>query len=215
MNKKELKTKYLDEQVLVVPNDKLEESYEKFDDKVTALLETIKDYGSYEYRYNAELDFDLRQVIPYVVLRNGNQYFVTERIQGDERLVGKMSIAVGGHINPCDTMDGNGNPLELNTIDGAQDSIINCIMRELEEETTANLDDGFSAQYHTTFVDDREEVSKVHVCLLTFVDLKNKEVDIKETEKLKGQWMTLDEINQHMEQLEGWSEVTFNIIKEM
>lgn len=212
MNKEQLKSKYKDEMVLCVPTNELEKYLENMEqDNVANLVDAVADCGLYEYRYNAELDFDLRQVIPYVVLQCGDEYFVTERIQGDERLIGKMSIAVGGHINPCDTPEYD----KLLSVDGVQDSIINCIMRELDEETTVDLSKGFSAEYCTTFVDDREEVSKVHVCLLTFVKLTNKEVEVKETEKLKGHWMKLDEIEQHMEQLEGWSEIALNIIKEM
>lgn len=214
MNKEQLISKYGGEQVLCVPNEKLSEDYGT-DDKVTKLLLAIAKYGYYDFRYNAELDFDARQVIPYVVLQNGDKYFVTERIQGDERLVGKMSIAVGGHVNPCDTADESGNPIELNSEDGAVDSIVHCIMRELDEETTLNLSAGFSVQYHTTFVDDRDEVSKVHVCLLTFVKLNDSNVAIKETEKLKGQWMTLDEIEQNRDKFEGWSTCVLDIIKEM
>jgi predicted NUDIX family phosphoesterase len=209
MNKDELKIKYGDESILCVPNDKLEEMYSKCDNKVDALINTIAQHGYYDYRYNAELDFDARQVIPYVVLENDGKYFVTERIKGDERLVGKMSIAVGGHVDVADATQG------VNTVDGAENAIINCIMRELYEETTADLTKGFEVDYYTTFVDDREDVSRVHVCLLTFVKLKDPNVNIKETEKLKGSWMTLNEVTENIDKFEGWSEVTVNIIKSM
>lgn len=210
MNRDELKVKYGNESILCVPNDKLEEMYAKCEGKkVDALLKTIAKYGYYDYRYNAELDFDARQVIPYVVLEQDDKYFVTERIQGDERLVGKMSIAVGGHVDIVDAID------SVNTIDGAENAIIRCIMRELDEETTVDLTKGFEADYYTTFVDDRNDVSKVHVCLLTFVKLKDTNVNVREIEKLKGSWMTLDEISKNIEKFENWSEVTVNIIKEM
>lgn len=209
MNKEELKAKYGNESILCVPNDKLKEMYGEYENKVSALINTIVKYGYYDYRYNAELDFGARQVIPYVVLKNDDKYFVTERIQCDHRLVGKMSIAVGGHVDIADAVE------SIYTIDGAENAIIRCIIRELNEETTADLTKGFDVDYYTTFVDDREDVSRVHVCLLTFVKLKDPNVNIKETEKLKGSWMTLDEISENIDRYEGWSEMAVNIIKEM
>lgn len=209
MNKKELKNKYKTEKVLVVPNDKLEECYSKAPDKILALVDAIAEYGSYDYRYNAELDFDLKQVIPYIVLTYKDKIFATERLQGDERLVGRISIGVGGHVNPVDSERWN-----VNTVDGAQNTIIDCIIRELSEETTVDLTNGFKCQYLTVFTDDREDVSKVHVCFLTHIELENDDIDIKETEKLKGRWMTVEEVEQ-CQNIEGWSEIALKFIKDV
>ena len=100
MNKEELKAKYKDEKVLCVKNIFLDTWTKCCDSKTKALLYAINNHGYFDYRYNAELDFDSKQVIPYIVLEHDGKYFVTERIQGDSRLVGGLSIAVGGHINP-------------------------------------------------------------------------------------------------------------------
>ena len=210
MNKEELQQKYKDEKVLVVPNDKLAEYLKNFEqDNVANLIDTIADCGTYEYRYNAELDFDLKQVIPYIILTYNDKIFATERLQGDERLVGRVSIGVGGHVNPVDSKG-----WDINTVDGAQNTIIDCIIRELGEETTVDLSNGFSCQYLTTFTDDREDVSKVHVCLLAHIKIESDDVDIKETEKLKGKWLTVEEVEQ-CENIEGWSEIALGFIKDV
>ena len=46
----------------------------------------------------------LKQVIPYLVLRDGERYFLMRRTRagGDARLHDRWSIGVGGHLNPGD-----------------------------------------------------------------------------------------------------------------
>ena len=45
-----------------------------------------------------------KQLIPYIVLRDGERVFFMQRTDagGDPRLHGKASIGVGGHLNPVD-----------------------------------------------------------------------------------------------------------------
>ena len=51
-----------------------------------------------------ERDPAFKQVIPYLVLRDGERYFLMQRTTagGDARLHGRYSIGVGGHLNPGD-----------------------------------------------------------------------------------------------------------------
>ena len=51
-----------------------------------------------------ELDPSFKQVIPYLVLRDGERYFLMQRTRagGDARLHDRYSIGVGGHLNPGD-----------------------------------------------------------------------------------------------------------------
>lgn len=74
---------------------------------------------------NAELNFDYKQPIPYIVICRGNQYFVTERLQGcgESRLDGKLSMDIGGHMIPLG--------YECNSINKV---ILENTMRELNEE---------------------------------------------------------------------------------
>ena len=90
----------------------------------------------------------------------------------------------------------------------------NIAIFKLDEETTVDLSNGFSCQYLTTFTDDREDVSKVHVCLLAHIKLESDDVDIKETEKLKGKWLTVEEVEQ-CKNIEGWSEIALGFIKDV
>ena len=202
MNKEQLYDKYGDEQVLSIKNSYLK-VLEKDIDKVRALLTLVKYSSNFEYRYNAELDFTRKQVIPYVVLKHKGKYFVTKRIDGDSRLVGSLSIAVGGHINPCDA----------ETFDKPSEIVSRCVMRELTEETTVEFDDIIDWNYVTTFIDESTEVSKVHVCLLTKVLLKTDNINIKETDKLVGCWMDIDEIKESYDQFENWSRIVIDLLE--
>ena len=201
-----LKKKYGNEHVLVIrnawmsvlTNDKATDK-----EKVDALFTLIQHKSEFDYRYEAEQDFSRKQVIPYVVLKHQGKYFVTKRIKGDSRLVGGLSIAVGGHINPCD----------FETFDKPKEIVSRCIIRELSEETTVELDDIIDWNYVTTFIDERSEVSKVHVCLLTKVLLATDKISIKETDKLEGCWMSADEIKENYELLEGWSQIAFDLLE--
>ena len=204
MEQKALKDKYKDEQVLSIKNLYLELLDREDVDKVQALFTLIKDTAKFEYRYEAEIDFEKKQVIPYVVLKHNDKYFVTKRIQGDSRLVGGLSVAVGGHINPCDAT-GVCHPAQI---------VLNCIDRELTEETTVKSGDIEDLEFVTTFVDESAPVSKVHICLLTKVLLNTDDIYIKETDKLEGCWMDINEIKEHYDQLEGWSKIAIDLLEE-
>lgn len=204
MNKETLKEKYKDEQVLSIKNSFLTILNNENINKVEALMMLIEHNSQFEYRYDAELDFDKKQVIPYVVMQHEDKYFVTKRIKGDERLVGQLSIAVGGHINPCDVWQFN-RPKEI---------VAHCIMREIREETTATLNDIKTPKYITTFIDESTEVSKVHVCLLAKFIMETDQIEIRETDKLEGAWLTFDEIKEQYDKFENWSQLSINILEQ-
>lgn len=203
MTREELYDKYGDEQVLSIKNSFLTILNNEDVNKVEALFTLIKESSQFEYRYNAELDFDKKQVIPYVVLKHSGKYFVTKRIKGDHRLVGQMSIAVGGHVNPCD-VDNPNRPKEI---------ISRCILREVTEETTIKEGDIVDCRYLDVFTDGSTEVSKVHVCLLTKVLVGTENVAIKETDKLEGAWMTFDEIKEQYDKFENWSKIAIDLLE--
>ena len=60
--------------------------------------------GVFRDRAAMEQDPSFKQVIPYLVLRDGPRYFLMRRTRagGDARLHDRWSIGVGGHLNPGD-----------------------------------------------------------------------------------------------------------------
>ena len=73
-------------------------------DGLAAFVAALERDGRYELRERMERDPTFKQVIPYVVLRDEERYFLMQRTSagGDARLHGRYSIGVGGHLNPGD-----------------------------------------------------------------------------------------------------------------
>ena len=67
-------------------------------------LAAIVREGRYEPRSEMESDPRWKQVIPYLVLRDGQRYFLMRRSRAgaDARLHERYSIGIGGHLNPGD-----------------------------------------------------------------------------------------------------------------
>src|SRR5919198_2708214 len=88
-----------------------------------AFLETIGAAGDYRPRGAMEVDPSYKQVIPYLVLRDGRRYFLMKRTRagGDARLHDLFSIGVGGHLNPGDG------------------GLVHGLRREREEELSADF----------------------------------------------------------------------------
>ena len=67
-------------------------------------LDVVAREGFFMRRGDAEEDPTHKQVIPYLVLRDGERWFLMRRTRagGDARLHDRWSIGVGGHLNPGD-----------------------------------------------------------------------------------------------------------------
>lgn len=65
----------------------------------------VSDYRTFTtyFRLRSETETDERykQIIPYIIVKCGQKYFVynRERGGGEQRLNGKLSIGIGGHVN--------------------------------------------------------------------------------------------------------------------
>lgn len=152
---------------------------------------------------NAELNFDYKQPIPYIVIKRGDQFFVTERLEGggESRLHGKLSMGVGGHMNPLGHSLEFSEVLKINT------------QRELEEELDITGEIKINAIGLVN--DDSEEVSRVHIGILGIIELElDDEVTVRETEQLAGQWMTIKELKEEKSysRLENWSKTIVGIL---
>lgn len=201
MNKEQLQKKYADEKVFCVRQRLLDQWFKVEKQPVKALFNAMSLHGFFDYRYNAEINFDAKQVIPYVVTYNKDKtkIYVVERLGGDPRLVGQIAIGLGGHINPIDMAERN----IFKTVD-------NNVFREMKEETTCDSIE--EVEYKTVFVDETNEVSKVHICLLTTCVVEEEGFEIKESEKLKGSWVDIETIRNNFEKMESWASIAFKIL---
>jgi predicted NUDIX family phosphoesterase len=146
--------------------------------------------GTYLERPIAEADPAFKQVIPYVVLRDGARIFLMERSDAgaDARLHRKASIGVGGHLNP---------------IDGAADPLSGGLRREWREELAVGWEPEFRPMGMLN--DDSNPVGSVHLGIVFEVDAAGRAVDVRERAKLSGGWADRDALQAAWDRLETWS----------
>jgi predicted NUDIX family phosphoesterase len=156
----------------------------------------IRERSFFMPRAEVEEDPDYQQIIPYVLFRNGQRYLLTRRLKAssEKRLRQLYSLGVGGHINPGDL--GNGDPV----MDG--------LRREFEEEVD------YRGEIDATLLglinDDSSPVSRVHLALAFLVEGSSPEIVIRETTKLAGELLTLDEMRMYYLEMESWSQIVYD-----
>lgn len=184
------------EEVLVIPRADLFPAggFHGFTSKgVEAYLSAISAHAFFAPRDRVEHDPSLKQIIPYVVLRYRDRLFLVRRTRAgsEERLREKFSIGIGGHINPEDVGD-------------AADPVEAGMRRELTEEV--DVPAGWRVRALGVLNDDREAVGSVHFGLVYVADLPSPQIRVRETAKLRGRFVTPEEIREIYPQLETWSQ---------
>jgi predicted NUDIX family phosphoesterase len=146
-----------------------------------------------EFRPRTEMEVDRtwKQVIPYLVLRDGPRYFLMRRTQAgtDARLHDRWSIGVGGHLNPGDRDLGGG------------------LRREWREEVAADFEPDF--RLIGLLNDDSTDVGSVHIGAVYVADAAGRAVAIRETDKLTGAFADPAEVAAIVDRMESWSALVF------
>lgn len=188
------------EQVLVVKREKIE-SYISgrnglIKEKTNELFDIIVCEHEFMPRPEAEERPDYKQIIPYVILRRGNEVFVTRRLNkgGEARLHGKISIGIGGHINP---------------VDEHGDLLMRGLWREISEEVDVESHGKLTP---CGFInDDSNAVGSVHIGACFTLPVQGS-VSVRETEKLEGLWMTPDELRENYDLMETWTQIALEVL---
>jgi predicted NUDIX family phosphoesterase len=194
------------EQVLVLPRDRVPGGCDftgiraADDSELQALRDAVREHGRYVPRPVAEVDPGLKQLIPYVVVRQDREMFLMERSSagGDARLHGKASIGVGGHLNP---------------VDQGEDPLLDGMRREWSEELIAEFEPAFRLVGFLN--DDSNPVGSVHLGVVFTVEADGHAVSVREHEKLTGRFATTDEVLHAWERLETWSQLTFTALSQV
>jgi predicted NUDIX family phosphoesterase len=142
-----------------------------------------------------ERDPSHKQVIPYLVLRDGERYFLMRRTRagGDARLHDRWSIGVGGHVNPGD------------------DGVLGGLRREWSEELVADFEPAFEPL--ALLNDDSTEVGTVHLGVIFVADADGRPVVVRETDKLSGTFALPVEVAAGVDKLETWSRIVFDALE--
>lgn len=147
--------------------------------------------GEFRPRGAMEVDRSWKQVIPYLVLRDGSRYFLMRRTKAgaDARLHDRFSIGVGGHLNPGDGDLAGG------------------LRREWREEVAADFEPAF--RLIGLLNDDTTEVGSVHVGAVYVAEAGGRPVAIRETDKLTGAFAGPAEVAAVVDRMETWSALVF------
>lgn len=159
---------------------------------LAGLRAAVREQGRFLDRPMAEDSPEWKQLIPYVVLRDGDRVFLMERTDagGDPRLHRKASIGVGGHLNPVDE---GGDPLMIG------------LAREWAEELVADWQPQF--RLVGMLNDDSNPVGAVHLGVVFEVQADGRPVAVRETHKLSGRFADPAEVQAAWERLETWSQL--------
>ena len=177
------------EQVLVVDRKKLEARLPAgvfTTEGIEALRTFILENHFFMDREKAEYDNTVKQIIPYVILRREGRYFLLRRLkkQTEARLHDKLSLGVGGHINPGENAAGD--VLEAG------------LLRELHEEVSVETIRSLSC---VGFLNENNGgVSDYHAALVYLLEAAG-QVSVLETEKMSGHWAQVDELKEVLDRL--------------
>jgi predicted NUDIX family phosphoesterase len=163
------------------------------------LLPAILAGAEFIDRDRAEVDPTYKQIIPYCILRYGEQIFRYKRSgwAGEKRLQGLFSIGVGGHVNRGDEL-----PLLADfasVLDWARD-------RELAEEFRVEY--SVAPRLIALLNDDSTEVARVHFGVIYEYWLNSPRVTSREKRvHIQHAFVPIAELIQRAAEYEGWSRI--------
>jgi predicted NUDIX family phosphoesterase len=192
------------EQVLVVPRTDLfglTHNPHGFDTRNLGFYrERIARFARFVDRPGAEEDPSLKQIIPYAMVRCGKRILTLTRLakQTEKRLHNKVSIGVGGHINP----------------DGGLEGIVERgLQRELDEELDIKAETKIRPVGYIN--DDSSPVGSVHFGLVFEVLAATEDVKVRETDMMEGGFRDATELRALAERMETWSRFLVERIDEI
>jgi len=191
-----------DENVLVFPRSLFEQLgvFQGFSADVDRYLPAILDKrnNSFQPRAQAETNPNFKQIIPYVVVTDGKSilHYVRGKKAGEQRLVAKGSIGIGGHIN-----DNDDPTLFTNYSQAFQDAV----KREVCEELA--IQDEFDAKPVGLINDDSTEVGRVHFGVVHVLFRTPEKVKKNEQVITQVEFVAIEELKKRREQMETWSQL--------
>ena len=185
------------EHVYCLPADALPEPQREVLPLSSELYQRLATEGQFLPRAEVEEDPRWRQIIPYAVLERHDSVFLVKRLGAgtEARLHDRLSIGIGGHINPRDHAN-------------ARDPLEGALARELREELRIRA---FFAEAVGLIHTAETLVDQVHTGVLYRVRSPG-EVEVRETHKLSGGFVPWSEVAEKVAKLEGWSRAAFRFL---
>jgi predicted NUDIX family phosphoesterase len=189
-----------EENILVVKRSLFDElgSFEGLNFEPQKYLAALLSRGNNFFlpRSRAETDPTHKQIIPYVLIACGNKvlHYVRGKKAGEQRLVSKGSIGIGGHMNDTDE--------SLFAWDEA--AYRAGVEREVNEEI--RIESPFEDQIVALLNDDATEVGRVHLGIVHVFKLAEPRVEKREAMITNLSFLTPEELRERRDTLETWSQ---------
>lgn len=189
-----------DEDILVIKRDILfaENTWQGLQtNRTETYINCIAKHQEFLPRSLMEQDERYKQIIPYIVFRYNNAYFMMQRkaSASEQRLKNKYTLGIGGHMRHEDMLNSN--------------SVFDWAKREFHEEVVYS--DPFTIKTIGFINDDSTEVGKVHLGLLLLIEGTSENIAVK-SELKSGILTPLAEIKNYYDQMETWSQIAFSFL---
>jgi predicted NUDIX family phosphoesterase len=160
----------------------------------------LEERGEFRPRDAVEDDPSWLQIIPYVMLTCRGSVLLLERLatQGERRLHHRLSIGVGGHLNPEPP--------------GAEPLLVRGLRRELCEEIALPPSSAGAPELLGFIRDDSDAVGRVHFGVACRLELAEP-AEVRETDRMRGLWVDGARIDGESARLEGWSRILWSAVR--
>jgi predicted NUDIX family phosphoesterase len=190
-----------DENILVIKRSLLDQlgSVHGLNFEPRKYLDAILSRGNNLFlpREQAEHDPSHKQIIPYALITFEGKvlHYVRGKKAGEQRLVAKGSIGIGGHMNEADE--------SLFALDEA--AYRAGVEREVNEEI--KIDTNFEDRIVALLNDDTTDVGRVHLGVVHVFKLAEPKVEKNETMITGLAFLNKEELIARRESLESWSQI--------
>ena len=198
-----------DENVLVIKRSLFDElgSFHGLNFEPQKYLDALLSRGNNFFlpRAKAENDPTHKQIIPYAIIAHGDAvlHYVRGKKAGEQRLVAKGSIGIGGHMNDADE--------SLFAWD--ENAYRAGVEREVNEEI--KIDSPFEDRIVALLNDDTTEVGRVHLGIVHVFRLAEPKVEKREAMITNLAFLTKEELRARRDSLETWSQICVDSLERL
>ena len=198
-----------DENILVIKRSLFDElgAFQGLSFEPRKYLDAILSRGNNFFlrRDQAEKDPGHKQIIPYVLLAHAGRvlFYVRGKKAGEQRLVAKGSIGIGGHMNESDE--------SLFALDEA--AYRAGVEREVGEEIAINTK--FEDRIVALLNDDSTEVGRVHLGVVHVFKLAEPNVEKREAMITNVAFLNQNELMTRHDSLETWSQICLDSLERL
>src|SRR6266496_2263524 len=156
-------------------------------------------------RPEAETNPAYKQIIPYALIAFESKlvYYVRGKKAGEQRLVAKGSIGIGGHMNETDE--------SLFALDEQAYRV--GVEREVNEEI--KIDSPFEGRIVALLNDDTTEVGRVHLGIIHVFKLAEPKVQKREAMITELTFLPREELLARRETMETWSQICLDSLERL